>query len=135
MTGLLQVASRGRSARQIRAADALEAIANKTHNPKLAALATAARIDPFTRVKKAIDDMVSGLLEEKEEEVKQKDWCIDEFAKNERSTAKQVHTKGSLETKIESLDMSITNLNETIQTLHDEVADKDCLVQISDRHF
>jgi uncharacterized small protein (DUF1192 family) len=123
VTGLMQVASRSRSVRAERAAEVLEAAARRTQSPRLAALATAARIDPFTRVKKAIDDMVSALLEEKEEEVKQKDWCIDEFAKNERSTAKQVHTKGSLETKIESLDMSITNLNETIQTLHDEVAD------------
>jgi len=117
------VASRGRSLRAEQAAEVLEAAARRTQNPRLAALATAARLDPFTRVKKAIDDMVSGLLQEKDEEVKQKDWCIDEFAKNEHSTAKQVHTKGSLETKIESLDMSITNLNETVQTLYDEVAD------------
>jgi len=123
VTGLLQVASRGSSLRAEQAAEVLEAVARRTQNPRLAALATAARLDPFTRVKKAIDDMVSGLLQEKDEEVKQKDWCIDEFAKNEHSTAKQVHTKGSLETKIESLDMSITNLNETVQTLHDEVAD------------
>jgi chromosome segregation ATPase len=100
-----------------------QAAAKKTGNPKLAALATAARLDPFTRVKKAIDDMVEGLLEEAKEEVKQKDWCVDELAKNERQTNKQTHTKGSLETKIEGLEMSIDNLNGTIQTLKEEISD------------
>jgi len=33
----------------------------------------------FTRVKKAIDDMVSQLLKEKEDEIKHKDFCVDEF--------------------------------------------------------
>ena len=32
-----------------------------------------------TLVKKAIDDMVSQLLKEKEDEIKHKDFCVDEF--------------------------------------------------------
>jgi len=46
-------------------------------------LAYRVKLDAFTRVKKAIDDMVAQLLKEKEDEIKHKDWCVDEFNTNQ----------------------------------------------------
>merc|ERR1719235_2347694 len=40
----------------------LSSVAKKTNNPRLSALATRVRLDAFTKVKKAIDDMVAQLL-------------------------------------------------------------------------
>jgi len=92
-------------------------------NPKLTALAVAARLDPFPKVKKAIDDMVAGLLREKEDDIKEKSFCTDEFFKNEKSTAQKVHTKGKLELKVTKLEQTIKEQKEAIETLDAEMKD------------
>merc|ERR1712178_580761 len=63
------------SERRAQASKLLSTVAQKTQNPRLATLAVRVRLDAFTRVKKAIDDMVSQLLKEKEDEIKHKDFC------------------------------------------------------------
>merc|ERR1719181_817215 len=60
-------------------ADVLVAAARKLGSPRLSALAMKARLDSFTRVKKAIDDMISQLTAESADEIKHKDFCVDEF--------------------------------------------------------
>merc|ERR1719450_1833057 len=74
------------SERRAQASKLLSAVAQKVQNPRLATLAVRVRLDAFTRVKKAIDDMVSQLLKEKEDEIKHKDFCVDEFNTNELQT-------------------------------------------------
>merc|ERR1711870_165539 len=68
----LQEESRVQSARRTQAAMLLKSIADKHNNPRLATLAYKVRLDAFTRVKKAIDDMIAQLLKEKEDEIKHK---------------------------------------------------------------
>merc|ERR1719482_2120072 len=48
-----------------KAAKVLFDAAKKYGNPKLAAVATAVRLDAFTKVKAAIDEMINALLKEK----------------------------------------------------------------------
>merc|ERR1719426_252418 len=52
----------------------LSAVAAKVQNPRLATLAVRVRLDAFTRVKKAIDDMVAQLTKEKADEIKNKEF-------------------------------------------------------------
>jgi hypothetical protein len=92
-------------------------------SPKLAALATRVRLDPFPRVKKAIDDMIASLLEEKEDEIKHKDYCLEEFQKNELEVQKKDHTKTDLVSKIAGLKQSITEADSAIKKLDLEIAD------------
>ena len=40
-------------------------------------------MDAFVRVKRAINNMITAVLEGKADEVKQKDLCVDEFNKNQ----------------------------------------------------
>ena len=54
------------------AAKVLFTAAKKFGNPKLSAIATSMRLDAFTKVKAAIDEMISALLKEKEDEIKHK---------------------------------------------------------------
>merc|ERR1712190_288059 len=82
---LLQEESRVQSARRNQAATLLKAVADKHNNPRLATLAYKVRLDAFTRVKKAIDDMIAQLLKEKEDEIKHKDFCVEEFNTNQLS--------------------------------------------------
>jgi hypothetical protein len=80
-------------------------------------------LDAFTRVKKAIDDMVAQLLKEKEDEIKHKDFCVEEFNTNELQTEKKEREKSDLTAKIEDLELTIKQLTEAIDTLKSEVAE------------
>merc|ERR1711941_169964 len=101
----------------------LSAVAKKVQNPRLATLAVRVRLDAFTKVKKAIDDMVTQLLREKEDEIKHKDFCVEEFNTNELQTEKKERAKQDLTAKIEDLEQTIKQLTQAIDQLKAEVAE------------
>merc|ERR1719437_82052 len=120
---LVQEESRVQSARRTQAATLLKAVADKHNNPRLATLAYKVRLDAFTRVKKAIDDMIAQLLKEKEDEIKHKDFCVDEFNTNQLQTEKKEREKQDLIAKIEDLELTIKTLTEEIEALKAEIAE------------
>merc|ERR1719203_469166 len=120
---LLQQESGAVSARRSQAADLLKGVADKVHSPKLATLAYKVRLDSFTRVKKAINDMISQLLKQKEDEIKHKDFCTDELNTNELQTEKKTREKKDLEVLIEDLQLKIKTLHEEITQLKAEIAE------------
>merc|ERR1719456_1117117 len=120
---LLQKESTANSERRGQASKLLKSVAMKVGNPRLATLAEAVQLDAFTRVKKAIDDMVAQLLKEKEDEIKHKDFCTDEFNTNELQTEKKTRAKQDVEAKISDLEMTIKQLTEAIDALKGEVAE------------
>merc|ERR1719394_1163466 len=120
---LLQSGRVAHSERREQASRVLSQVASKLNNPKLATLAYQVKLDAFTRVKKAIDDMVAQLLKEKEDEIKHKDFCVDEFNTNQLQTEKKEREKKDLIAKIEDLEMTIKALTEAIDTLKAEIAE------------
>merc|ERR1719386_304700 len=120
---LLQKESSMHSERRAEASKLLSSVAHKLQNPRLATLAVRVRLDAFTRVKKAIDDMVAQLLKEKEDEIKHKDFCVEEFNTNELQTEKKERAKEDLTAKIEDLELTIKQLTEAIDQLKAEVAE------------
>merc|ERR1719263_297760 len=92
------------------AAELLTAVANRLHSPRLSTLASRVRLDAFTRVKKAIDDMIAQLLKEKADEIKHKDFCVEEFNQNQLQTEKKEREKQDLIAKIDDLEMTIKQL-------------------------
>jgi len=111
------------SERRAEASKLLSDVAAKVQNPRLATLAVRVRLDAFTRVKKAIDDMVAQLTKEKADEIKHKDFCVDEFNTNELQTEKKERAKSDLTAKIEDLENTIKSLTDAINTLKSEVAE------------
>merc|ERR1712072_717037 len=111
------------SERRSQASKLLSAVAQKHQNPRLATLAVRVHLDAFTRVKKAIDDMVAQLLKEKEDEIKHKDFCVDEFNTNELQTEKKELAKQDLSAKIEDLELTIEELSKAIDALKGEIAE------------
>jgi len=109
--------------RRAQASKLLSDVAKKTNNPKLSNLAYRVRLDAFTRVKKAIDDMVAQLLKEKEDEIKHKDFCVDEFNTNQLQTEKKEREKKDLIAKIEDLELTIKTLDDEIKKLKAEIAE------------
>merc|ERR1719161_2436422 len=118
---LLQKESKFNSQRRAEASKLLSSVAQKWRNPRLAAIALGVRLDAFTKVKKAIDDLVAVLLEDKQEEIKKRDFCTDEFNKNQLQTEKKEDEKKDLLAKIEDLEMTIKELTEAIATLESEI--------------
>merc|ERR1719421_2166767 len=101
----------------------LKSAAQKFHNNALMQLAASAQLDAFTRVKKAIDDMVAQLLKEQKDEQAHRDWCNEERNSNDRSAENAERTKGDLNAAIEDLNNKIDNLNKEVDTLNAEIAD------------
>merc|ERR1719155_370272 len=120
---LLQKETSKHSERRAQASKLLSDVARKMNNPRLATLAVRVRLDAFTRVKKAIDDMVAQLTKEKADEIKHKDFCVDEFDKNELQTEKKEREKADLTAKIEDLENTIKSLSDAIAQLKSEVAE------------
>jgi len=89
----------------------------------LAALAVKVRLNAFTEVKKAIDDLVAALLKEKADEIKKKDFCVAEFNTNQLQTEKKTKEKKDLIAHIKELDFTIEDLTKAIDTLKAEIAD------------
>merc|ERR1719284_2110408 len=120
---LVQTEASMSSEKRTQASKLLSAVAQKLQNPRLATLAVRVRLDAFTRVKKAIDDMVTQLLKEKEDEIKHKDFCVEEFNTNELQTEKKTREKQDLIAKIEDLELTIKQLTEAIDALKSEIAE------------
>jgi len=119
----LQQESVAHAQRRSKAAAVLGAMAEKFHNPRLSTLANQVKLDAFTRVKKAIDDMIGQLLKEKEDEIKHKDFCVDEFNTNQLQTEKKEREKEDLLAKLEDLQMTVKTLEEALAALTSEIAE------------
>merc|ERR1719353_2573715 len=109
--------------RRNKASQLLKLAAQKLNSPRLAGIAMKVRLDAFTRVKKAIDDMVAQLLQEKEDEIKHKDFCVEEFNANLHQTEKKEREKSDVEAEIADLTMLIDKLTKEIETLKAEIAE------------
>jgi len=103
------------------ASQLLANVARKNNNPKLITLALSIRLDAFTKVKKAIDDMIAELTKQQADEVKMKEYCRDALNTNLRSTQDKEREKTTLEHKIDDLTMTIEELTESIETLKAEI--------------
>jgi len=109
--------------RRNKASTVLVAAAKHLHSPRLSALAHQVKLDAFTKVKKAIDDMITQLGKEKEDEIKHKDFCTDEFNKNQLETEKKERERQDLEARIEDLELTIKTLTEEIDALKAKIAE------------
>ena len=92
-------------------------------NPRLAALAARVRLDAFTKVKAAIDDMIAALLKEKADEIKHKDFCTEGLNTNERESELKARDIAELEAEISDLTTTIDELTKSIATLESEIAE------------
>uniref|UniRef100_A0A0G4FM85 Uncharacterized protein n=1 Tax=Chromera velia CCMP2878 TaxID=1169474 RepID=A0A0G4FM85_9ALVE len=70
---------------------------------------------PFTKLLGKIDGMISGLQEEKADEIKHRDWCLAMIHENEKDTM-------TAEKEAKDLEAKIASLKETIETLAGEIA-------------
>lgn len=110
------------TARREQAAKALSAAAKKLGNPKLALLATKVKLAAFTKVTDAIQKNIDDIAVAKEDEIKLKDYCIEEFDNNAHETAMNDKDKAFQVSKVADLTSTIETLEADIEALQGEVA-------------
>jgi len=120
---LVQEESSTHSDRRMKASELLANMAKKMGSPRLAAIASQVKLDAFTRVKKAIDDMVAQLLQEKADEIKHKDFCVEEFNSNQLQTEKKERHKEDMLAKVQDLEMTIKALTDAIAGLKGDIVE------------
>merc|ERR1719395_298179 len=108
---------------QEKAEKILFAAAKKFGNPKLATLATRVRLDAFSKVTEQIDGMVKDLKKEKADDIKHKDYCVEEINNNERAQELKARDIDELDAKIADLTATIDKLAKEIAALQAEVAE------------
>merc|ERR1719379_786020 len=121
----VQVSSKSKKQQATRdsAAKVLSEAAKNLHSPRLSALASRVRLDAFTKVKAAIDEMIEALLKEKKDEIKHKDFCTDALNTNEREQELKQRDIAELEAKISDLTTQIDTLTKELATLESEIAE------------
>eukprot|EP00746_Dinoflagellata_sp_MGD_P165511 gnl/MRDRNA2_/MRDRNA2_94826_c0_seq1.p1 gnl/MRDRNA2_/MRDRNA2_94826_c0~~gnl/MRDRNA2_/MRDRNA2_94826_c0_seq1.p1 ORF type:complete len:660 (-),score=243.94 gnl/MRDRNA2_/MRDRNA2_94826_c0_seq1:85-2064(-) len=92
------------------------------NGPHVSVLAIMAKTDVMAKVKEAIDNMVVELKKQQKDEVKKKDFCVEELYQNERQTTQKYDLKADLETKIADLGSLIQELTDGIDAAASEVA-------------
>merc|ERR1719401_2359719 len=115
--------------RRTRAARVLRQVASKVASPDFSVMATRVELDSFTKVKKAIDDMVGMLKVEQDDEVKKHDWCNEEIHENELTTAKKQDHHASLTAKAEELGETIKRVESEITAAKDMIAEAQVSLQ------
>mmetsp|Transcript_91364 Transcript_91364/g.263726 ORF Transcript_91364/g.263726 Transcript_91364/m.263726 type:complete len:521 (+) Transcript_91364:3-1565(+) len=125
----LQVGSSGATATSARSQLVNQAMkrilgaARKHHNWVLASLAVRVRLDPFTKVKEAMDKMTAELKAQQKAEFQKRDYCNKEIDEHEDSIKVKKQEKEDLEGKRLGLENAMAALSEDIETLKAEVAD------------
>merc|ERR1719217_1803835 len=84
----------------------------QVNGPHVSVLAIMAKTDVMAKVKEAIDTMVAELKKQQKDEVKKKDFCVEELYQNERQTTAKYEYKADLETKIADLEALIQELTD-----------------------
>jgi len=91
--------------------------------PGLAFLLTSAKTDPFKKVIEAIDDLSAKLKIEMADEVKHKDFCVNELNENKVEEEKKQAKLDSLESELQDLGAKKGKLEATIAALKADIAD------------
>eukprot|EP00931_Biecheleriopsis_adriatica_P043667 TRINITY_DN24958_c0_g2_i1.p1 TRINITY_DN24958_c0_g2~~TRINITY_DN24958_c0_g2_i1.p1 ORF type:complete len:654 (+),score=269.33 TRINITY_DN24958_c0_g2_i1:84-2045(+) len=118
----LQVSSSDESAMRQRASSML-AEAGKKHDQRLSTLALEAKLDGFSQVKEKIDIMIEALKKEASQEVKKKDFCVEELQQNKLDQAEKQREEQSLTAKTGEASLVMDESAEAVKALEADIAE------------
>jgi len=127
-TSLAQLRSAGQSPMQKQVAQFLSDRAQKSNSKILALMASRVAEDPFKKIKKMIEDMVSKLMEEANEEAEHKGFCDTEMGTNKATRDTKTEEVEKLSALIEALTSDIAMLGKEAAELSDEITAIDTAV-------
>jgi len=103
----------------------LQAQSEKLGSRVLSLVAQRIESDPFVKVKKMIQDLITKLMEEAAGESEHKGWCDTELSTNEQTRKEKTAGVEALHAQIDELEASIAKLTEDIASLTQAIADLD----------
>jgi len=109
--------------RQLR--EFLSTEAQRLHSTNLGLLSEKVAADPFAKVKKLIDDMITRLLEEANADAEKEGWCDTEMGKSKVTRNKLSEELDGLSAAIEDGKGTIMKLTQELADLADEIKDLD----------
>jgi len=121
--GFIQVKTASVSSRRGKALQLLRDAGKRFGNPRLSMLAMTLKDDVFAKIKTIIDDLVKNLKAEQQDDVQQRDVCIDDINTNEKETAEKVSMKDDALTRIEELTLAVDQLDEEVAAAQAEIAE------------
>lgn len=122
---LVQAHTARQSPEQQRVATYLLEQGDKLNSQVLSALAARVRDDPFTKVKKMIQDLIVRLMEQAGEEAQHKGWCDTELAANEQVRTSRTVEVERLSSEIDGLKSSMAKLSSEVTDLTQQLSDTD----------
>merc|ERR1719420_1036728 len=90
-------------------------------SPRLSELAVTTRGDVFAKIKKAIDDMLTQLKQEQKDEMKHRDWCIEELNSKGRETDDGYDQQKALQVQNEELTLFLKNVDAEIEKSKEQI--------------
>mmetsp|Transcript_22545 Transcript_22545/g.54765 ORF Transcript_22545/g.54765 Transcript_22545/m.54765 type:complete len:690 (-) Transcript_22545:37-2106(-) len=112
-----------------RASAMLKAAAQKSGSRALLGLSVSLKIHGLEKVKKAMEEMIANLKTEQAEEFEKKDHCDENINKNEDDTTEAKFQKKQEETKIQDLEVQITDLKDEIAALEKDISETQTAVK------
>jgi len=103
----------------------LSSEAQRLHSTNLGLLSEKVAADPFGKVKKLIDDMITRLLEEANADAEKEGWCDTEMGKSKVTRNKLSEEIDGLSAAIEDGKGTIMKLTQELADLADEIKDLD----------
>merc|ERR1719478_1236656 len=122
---LRATAVKGQTPGQRSVAAFLQGRAEQLKSRILAMVAQKVQDDPFAKVKKMIDQMITKLLAEANEEADHKGWCDTEMGTNKNTRDKKTEELNTLHAQIDQLTADITTLSQEIADLSAAIAEVD----------
>jgi len=99
--------------------------AKSTNSKLLALVSQRVAVDPFSKVKKMVKDLIVKLMEEGTAETEHKGWCDTELTTNKQTREVKSAEISKLSAQAEDLGATIASLADDIKTLTAEVAELD----------
>merc|ERR1719487_1133391 len=106
----------------------LEARASRLDSRVLSMLALKVGENPFGKVKKMIDEMITKLIEQANEEATHKGWCDTEMGKNTQTRETKTDEINTLTAKADKLSSAITRVAQEIADLQAAITEIDAAV-------
>eukprot|EP00931_Biecheleriopsis_adriatica_P043666 TRINITY_DN24958_c0_g1_i1.p1 TRINITY_DN24958_c0_g1~~TRINITY_DN24958_c0_g1_i1.p1 ORF type:complete len:690 (+),score=217.28 TRINITY_DN24958_c0_g1_i1:93-2072(+) len=119
----LQVSSSDDTRARRQHASAMLENAGKKHDQRLVTLAMEAKLDGFAQVKEKIDIMIKDLKKEQADEVKKKDYCIEQLQQNKLDTEAKKREEESLKAKMGQSTISMEESAEAAKKLEADIAE------------
>lgn len=104
-------------------AAAILARAGKKHDGRMVMLAVQAKLDGFEKVKAAMDEMLEALKKEMQDDVKQKQFCVDSFNENDANVKAQTAAKDKEHATIEALGEQLKESATKVSVLNGQIAE------------